>query len=120
MKGPISNNQKELSNDLTAIDTELEQLKAHHEKIVGKIEESVDEMQNIQDMVAENRMKLRTVSVVQHEIEQISHLVEKAKESIRSMGADQLNEIICYKNPPDKVKLVLEALTLVMTGNRLN
>lgn len=119
-KHPNDNNYQSDQSELESLIDELRRLREENESIVNRIEGSVEEMQLIQEMLIVNKQKLRSVSVVEQEIERLSVQMGKAKEALQSMTAEQMNEIISYKNPPDRIKLVLEAVCFLLTSKRLN
>lgn len=46
-------------------------------------------------------------------------MLEKSKESIKSITVEQLEEIRSYKKPPNRIKMAIEGIYLLLTGKVL-
>lgn len=49
----------------------------------------------------------------------IEEMINKAKDEIQNITDEQLEEIRCYKSPPARIKLALEAMFLLLEGKVL-
>lgn len=108
-----------LDVDISKLEIELATAMNELEQLHSEMKITKEQMSEIKAMLSENKDKLRSVSAVQQEIDKLMPLIEKARETIRAMGPEQLNEIASYKNPPERVRMVLEAIALIITGKKL-
>lgn len=108
-----------LETDLSKLENEISQALTQLELLHQQMKITKEQMEAVRAMLAANKDKMRSVSVVQQEIDKLMPMIEKAREAIKAMGPEQLNEIASYKNPPDRVRMVLEAITLILTGKKL-
>jgi hypothetical protein len=93
----------------------MDKLSKIKKQLTGKLRD----YQTIQNDLLQNRKKIRTVSTVQSEIERLKTIFEHAKKTLSTITPNQLDEISKYNNPPSRVKLVLEAVTYLLTGKKL-
>ena len=109
----------QLDTDLVKLEAELAIAVSQLETLHAQMKISTEQLNDIRAMMAENKDKIRDTSVVQKEIDKLMPYIEKAKETMRAMGPEQLNEIATYKNPPERIKMVLEAICLILVGKKL-
>ena len=57
--------------------------------------------------------------VIQRDLDAVGPALERAKKSVSSISSAALNEMKNYKQPPEKVKMTLEAVLLLMKGKKL-
>lgn len=119
MKSATISSKQRAGSRLEIAARDYDALRAQKAQIVQKIKSVVEEQEKIQDSLAKNNERLNAVVKAHPELRRMSLAVDKARDVIKSMGVERLTEIATYKNPPAKVKLVLQALVYVLTGKKL-
>ena len=115
---PTQRSQK-CQDDLDGAEARLVELKAQLEQLYHQMKITKEQMEEIQQMLEENQDKIRSLSTVEAEIEKIKPMIDKASEAMKSMDEKQLAEVASYKKPPARIKMCLEAITLILTGKTL-
>ena len=106
-KGRIKALEQEKRKKLEELNTLYAEMKISKEK-----------MDEIQKMLHDNKDKINSVSMLEQELEKITPMIEKAKEIMKEMSEEQLAEIASYKNPPERIRMCLEAIVLILTGKK--
>jgi hypothetical protein len=83
-------------------------------------EEKLSRYRLIYYEIVKNKQKQRSVSTVQMEIDRLNFLLEMSKKSVSLISPKELEEIIKYNNPPERVKLALEAVMFLLNGRKMD
>ncbi len=87
-------------------------------KIKKQTTEKVRDQQTCKKDLSQNRNKIPTVSAVQSETDRLKLISEHEDKTFKGVTLSQLEEISKYRNPPNRVKMVLEAVTLLLTSKK--
>ena len=87
-------------------------------KLYAEMKISKEKMDEIQAMLHDNKDKINSASLLEQELEKITPMIEKAKRIMKEMSEEQLAEIASYKNPPERLRICLEAIVLILTGKK--
>lgn len=83
-------------------------------------EQKMTQYQLLYEEIVRNKQKLRTVSTVQVEIDRLNFLLEMSKKSVALITPKELEEIMKYNNPPERIKLALEAVMFLLHGKKMD
>lgn len=89
-----------------------------HQKRLKKQEANL-KLQNIHQDLLENRVKIRTISTYQQDINRLNIVLEDVQHSVETMSILQLNEITKYNNPPEVIKIALEGILFLLRGRKM-
>lgn len=103
-------------SEMEAAEARLQKLKDQLEQLYNQMKITKEQMEEIQQMLEENQDKIRSLSSVESEIEKLAPLIEKAQGAMQAMTEEQLTELASYKNPPERIRICLEAIVLILTG----
>ena len=87
--------------------------KNHNIKLenMKKIQKKIS--QNEENLIT-NKQKLRSASKIQNKVDKLIPILEKTKNSISKITPIQLDEIMKYPNPPQRIKMALEAICFLL------
>ena len=84
-----------------------------------KKQEANLKLQNIHQGLLENRVKIRTISTYQQDLNRLNIVLEDVQHSVETMSILQLNEITKYNNPPEVIKIALEGILFLLRGRKM-
>lgn len=99
---------------------QLDQLIKRAENLEFLKEQKLSQYRLLYDNIVKNKQKLRSASTVQMEIDRLNYLLEMSKNSVSLITSVQLDEIIKYNNPPQRIKLTLEAVMFLLNGKKMS
>ena len=83
-------------------------------------QQKMTQYQLLYEEIIRKKQKLRTVSTVQVEIDRLNFLLEMSKKSVALITPKELEEIMKYNNPPERIKLALEAVMYLLHGKKMD
>lgn len=101
------------------IGKEIEALNAYRDRLISQIDDLDTKQRNIDKVLADNKEELKTAVVAHPELRRMSIAVDKARDMLMKIGTDELTELITYRNPPERVKMVIQAMVFALKGQNL-
>lgn len=118
-KSPKSQSNLINEDRVDSILRELDALVAHNKRLLHRLDEAELQQREVEELLEDNKKQLSLAVIAHPELRRMSLAVDKARDMLMGVGTDELKELATYRNPPDRVKMVLEAMVFVMKGQKL-
>ena len=108
-------------------ESQLESLKQAEASVRAQLAEAeanlktkAEQLKELEEKVAANSSRMRSVSKVLKDIDIIKPLYEKARSKVESIDRNRLLEIASYPNPPENIKKTIEAVLFLLYGRKID
>lgn len=109
-----------VSRKLSAKGEELLLLEKELKRLKKEKTEVGDELDELYMLIVKQKSKARSMTFVGHELQETNNMLRMAREGINKIEMKDLLEVSTYNNPPQRVKMVLEAILFIIRGEVLN